>query len=511
MKIREALRMRAEGLNNSQIASNSTVNCARSTVVELFKRSDHRKITYASSQNLSDRELEALLYPRKQLAKPPRQALDEAYWIKRTAESGKTIMDIWQEEYLEQGMHSLSYGQFCHRLKQWQDKNNPELNYPKQRKAGEVMETDWCGDKIAVLYCQETRSFQTVHFFVAVLGFSQKIFARAYLDERQAAWINAHTKALEFYGAVPLVVKPDNTKTAILKPHRYEADKNPAFARWAAHYGIAIIPARAAKPKDKDRVEDAVGWFEKKVLPKLKEQIFFDLAELNRSILIELKKLNNKPYQKRPGNRADIYQEVDLPAMRPLPAHAFENPDIRWVSASRKDYHVHFDGHQYSVPYQLAGEKFLLSATGTAVELLYDNKRIALHHRCYARNQLYITDPHHMPEKHHVQHEVDGMTGETYRQLAAGIGPHTKEVMAALLAKAEVEQEAYTACLGVLRLARDHSPFQLEKACQTACRLGIHTYRHIKELIAQEEHESKPSNAQQSHANIRGGKYYTGR
>lgn len=511
MKIREALRLRSQGLNNSQIAMCATVNCARSTVVELFKRCAKAGINHENSQNLSDRELEALLYPRKHLARNPKQELNEAYWVKRVAESGKDILTIWEEEYLPQDLHGLSYGQFSYRLKQWREEHSPELDYPKQRKAGEVMETDWCGDQPNILYDKGSRTFSKAHLFVATIGFSQKLFVRAYRDEKQRAWLDAHTRALEYYGGVPKSVKPDNTKTAILKPDRYEAEKNPAFASWAAHYGVAVLPARSGKPKDKDRVEDAVGWVEQKILPKLKEQVFFDLEELNRILLVELKKLNEKPYQNRPCNRSEIFREVDLPAMRPLPAHAFENPEMKWVRASKNGYHVQFDGHRYSVPFQLAGERILLSASSTAVELLYDNKRVALHRRCYARNQLYVTDPKHMPPKHQAQRQTDCMTGDKYLKWAAEIGPHTEKVIATLLSRYVIEEQVYDSCMGILRFSKTYSPFQLELACQKACKLGVGGYRQIKHFLEQPKPETTEERATNLHSNIRGASYYKGR
>lgn len=82
------------------------------------------------------------------------------------------------------------------------------------------MQTDWCGDTLDVIYFTEGQGYITAHFFVATLGFSGKLFARAYPDEKQENWLDAHTRALEFFGAVPLQVVPDNTITAIKKSHR---------------------------------------------------------------------------------------------------------------------------------------------------------------------------------------------------------------------------------------------------------------------------------------------------
>ena len=509
MRIREALRLRAAGHSNVQIAGSRTVACARSTLVELFRRCDNAGITYENSQAISDGELETLLYPRKHMARHPRQELDEAHWLKREAESGKTRMAVWQDEYLPANPEGLSYPRFCTRLKQYQKNTNPKLDYPKQRKAGEVMETDWCGEKPALIYDQETGTFQKTHIFVAALGFSQRIFARAFPDEKQVSWIDGHTKALEYYGALPRIVTPDNTKTAIKQPNRYEPEKNPVFSRWATHYNVAIIPARIKKPKDKDRVEDAVGWVEQAIFPLLKEQVFFSFSELNIALLQEVEKLNDRPYQKRPGSRSEIYLQVDKPAMRPLPAHSFQNPETRWAKVSKNGYHVQFDGRHYSAPFQLAGKEVLLSATGTTVELLYDNRRVALHRRCYAANRLYVTDPAHMPPRHLAQHETDCMTAAKYLDWAGGVGPSTRKVIATLLARYEIQEQAYGSCMGILRLADQHSQIQLESACRRACQQGVSGYRQIRALIEEQAMTIKEDRPANCHTNLRGGQYYT--
>ena len=504
MKIREALRMREEGFNNSQIARSVTVNLARSTVVELFRRCDAHTISYDMAQSMSDTDLEILLYPHKHKPTKSRAALEETVWLDYMATHGVDRQEAW-EAYVQMEPDAVSYPQFCRRLRDYEKLHAPALDYPKRRMPGEIMESDWCGEKAAIVYDRKTESFIAAHFFVTSLGFSTKLFVKAYPNEKQAAWIDGHTSALEYYGALPKIVTPDNTKTAVKKVNRYDPEKNPVFASWGAHYGVGIIPARARKPKDKDRVEDAVGAFTRKILPKLKKQIFFDFHELNIAILLAVEKLNKRPYQKRPGSRTEIFSEVDLPAMRPLPAHRFSSPETKWATISKNGYHVHFDGHEYSAPYQLAGKRVLLVASRTTVELLYDNRRVALHARCYRRDQVYVTDPHHMPERHQAQRQEDVMTGERYLAWARSIGPHTASYIKTLLARSVIEEQSYRACMGILRLAEQHSPFQLERACQQALKIGVGGYQQIKRFILRDEPQEDSIN---QHHNLRGAKYY---
>lgn len=504
MRIREALRMRASGFNNSQIARSVTVQLARSTVVELFRRCDAHKITYEMAKAMSDTELETILYPYKHKPTKDRATLQESVWLEYMATHGVDRQEAW-EAYIRQEPDAVSYPQFCRRLRDYQAIHASGLDYPKRRVPGEIMESDWCGEKPDIVYDPKTDTFQKAHFFVTSIGFSAKLFVKAYPNEKQAAWIDGHTSALEYYGARPKVVAPDNTKTAVKKANRYGPEKNPVFANWGAHYEIGIIPARPYKPKDKDRVENAVGLFTKKILPQLKKQLFFDFHELNIALLLAVEKLNKRPYQKRPGSRAEIFSEVDRPAMRPLPAQRFSSPETRWATVSRNGYHVHFDGHEYSAPYPLAGKRVLLIASGTTIELLYDNRRVALHARCYRRDQVYVTDPNHMPERHRAQLQEDVMTGERYIAWARSLGPHTTAYITTLLARHVIEEQSYRACMGILRMAEQHSPFQLERACQQALKIGVGGYQQIKRFILNDESQNDSIN---QHDNIRGAQYY---
>ena len=52
---------------------------------------------------------------------------------------------------------------------------------------------------------------------------------------------DAHVHALEHWGGVPLLVVPDNTKTGVTKPCRYDPDVNPTYQNFAAHYGFGVF------------------------------------------------------------------------------------------------------------------------------------------------------------------------------------------------------------------------------------------------------------------------------
>ena len=94
--------------------------------------------------------------------------------------------------------------------------------------------------------------------FVSVLGASSYTYAEATRDQQLEAWIQAHIHALEFFGGVPTLAVPDNTKTAVTRACRYDPDLNPTYQEFAVHYGMGVVPARPYKPRDKAKVESGV-------------------------------------------------------------------------------------------------------------------------------------------------------------------------------------------------------------------------------------------------------------
>jgi transposase len=166
----------------------------------------------------------------------------------------------------------------------------------------------------------------------------------------------------------------------------------------AEHYGVAVIPARVRKPKDKAKVEVAVQIVERWILAALRKRTFFSLAELNAAIRELLEKLNNRPFKKLPGSRQSRFLELDKPALKSLPTSPYQF--AQWKKARiAPDYHIELFGHYYSVPYQLVGKELDVRATDTTVECFHKSKRVASHGRSY-RKGGYTTLPEHMPRNH---------------------------------------------------------------------------------------------------------------
>ena len=145
------------------------------------------------------------------------------------------------------------------------------------------------------IYDRDTGGVWQAALFVAALGASSYTWAEVTRDQQMESWLLAHVHALEHWGGVPLLVVPDNTKTGVTRPCRYDPDVNPTYQNFAAHYGFGVLPARPYKPRDKAVVENAVQVAQRWILAALRHRKFSSLAEANQAVGGLLHRINHRP------------------------------------------------------------------------------------------------------------------------------------------------------------------------------------------------------------------------
>ena len=185
-------------------------------------------------------------------------------------------------------------------------------------RAGEKLFVDYCGPTMPVVN-PDTGEVRKAQIFVAVLGALNYTFAIASWSQQLPKWVDAHAQAFEFFGGIPEVVVPDNLKSALSKPQSYEPVINPSYQQMAAYYGTAIVPARSYQPKDKAKAEVGVQIVERWIMARLRHQSFFTLASLNQAIATLLIDLNQRPFKKLPGSRANLFKQRDQPVLETSP------------------------------------------------------------------------------------------------------------------------------------------------------------------------------------------------
>ena len=259
-------------------------------------------------------------------------------------------------------------------------------------------------------------------------------------NDRPISVESAHVRALGYYGAAPSILVPDNPRVGVTKADRYEPVLQRSYEELAPHYNAVVIPARPYKPKDKAKAELTVQIVERWILAKLRHQRFFSLDELNGAIRPLLTELNDRPFQKLPGSRRSVYEALDRPAMRPLPATRYVYAEWKEVRVAF-DYHVDVDEHYYSVPHALVGYEVWARYSATTVEVLHRGQRVASHVRSYQKGK-HTTEGEHMPKSHRAHSE---WTPKRLIDWGLSIGPATGAVVEHLLVSKPHPEQGYRA------------------------------------------------------------------
>lgn len=505
-KIKEVLRLKyTHELSERQIARSCGIS--RSTVAEYLMRTRAAGLGWPLTGELDDAAIEARLFPlrsgKAERGEPP---MPDCEQIHRELQSHKhvTLQLLWQE-YKEAHPDGYQYSQFCELYRRWEKKLDLVLR--GSHRAGEKMFVDYAGQTVPVTD-RDTGEVAQASMFVAVLGASNYTYAEATLNADLESWIGSHVRALEYIGGCPEVLVPDNLKDGVKLPCRYEPDLNPTYQEMAVHYGVAVIPARVRKPKDKAKVEAGVLVCERWILAALRKQTFFSIGELNQAVGELLQKLNNRRFRKMAGTRLQLFEQIDRPALRPLPIERFTFAHWKWTRVTN-DYHVELEQHHYSVPVELVGRKVEIRYTANTVEVIHKGVRVASHIRSSKVGEA-TTIEGHRPESHRRYLEWNWPRLLSW---ATNAGPSTQALAEQVSSSGIHREQVLRCCLGLVRLGDSYGVQRLEAACDRALRLNACSYKSVKSILRTGldrivEAEQTSVRAPVVHDNIRGAGYF---
>lgn len=503
-KFKEVLRLKHEHqLTNRKIAK----SCAMShvTVGKYLALAEKAGITWPLPDDIDDGELEQCLYQkadRPACKKPVMPSME--YLFKELKRKHVTLQLLWYE-YKQDYPEGYQYSYFCEQYQKW--RKGLDISMRQEHLAGEKLFVDYAGQIVPIINPETGKVELEAQIFVATLGASNYSYAEATASQKLPDWIKSHIRALEFFGGVTQILVPDNLKSGVTHPCRYEPDVNPTYTDLANHYGTTVIPARPGKPKDKAKVETSVLVAERWILAALRNHRFFSLAELNKAIAEKLIVFNQRPLQQMKATRQHLFETIDKPALQALPAYRYEFAQWKKVTVNI-DYHVEVDFHYYSVPFQLKGKKLDVSSTATTVTVFHKNRRVASHPKSH-RKYHHTTLPEHMPKSHQKYLE---WTPSRIINWAGKTGPCTQCVVTEIMKRKKHPEQGFRSCLGVMRLGKRYTPERLEKACERAVAIGAYTYKNV-ESILKNGLDRQPMAAPRkshsiSHPNIRGSRYY---
>jgi transposase len=503
-QVHAVLRLKwAVGLSDRQIAHR--LSLSRPTVANYVQRARAAGLSWPLPGGLDATALEQRLFPPPAARGTLRHlAPDWAPGHRELKRKGVTLLLLWQA-YKATRPEGFQYRWFCQAYRTWAAQLDVVMR--QRHRAGEKLCVDYAGQRLEIVNSHSGEIHQA-QVFIAVLGASNYPYAEVTWTQRLPDWIGSHVRTCAAIGGVPEVVVPDNLKSAVHRAHRYEPALNRTYAELAPHYHVAIIPARAARPRDKAKVEVGVQVVERWILARLRHHTFFSLTEAHTAIAALLPELNAPPFKKCPGSRQQLFDTIDRPALRPLPARPYAYAE--WKRARVNiDYHVDIEGHYYSVPYALVKQQLDVRLTTQVVELFHQGKRVASHRRSGHKGR-HSTVAGHMPTAH--RHYAE-WTPQRLIRWATTSGPATSHVVATILESRPHPQHGFRSCLGRMRLGKSYGAERLEAACRRALKIGACSYKSIESMLKRgldqrplpQQPKTTPS---VHHDNIRGPQYY---
>ena len=497
----------ALNLSGTQIAKD--LGCSKSGVNDFLKRFEECKtISFPLPDGITNYGIAELVY-----GKVSGQGIrNETFVLPNYAEvhqqmiSRKNMTLIYQwnrykKKCEKDNLKYYSYRQFCERYGMWCNDNEEDAHF--SHVIAQTMEVDFTG-KTFEMIDRLTGEIMDIVVFVAVLPYSQMIYAEGMVSTKEPQWIQVNNNALKFYGGVPAIVVCDNCKQAVVANDDWiHPTLNKDYADWAEHNGTAIVPAKVRKPKFKSSVENAVGILEKGFFHDLEDRKFFSLEQFNEDLWYKLGLLNHEKMKNKEHSRY-YYWEEERDELMPLPPAPYEYMERKEAKVS-SDFHIRFDNAYYSVDKAYKHQKVSVRASTTTVKIYARNGKYICEHQRATRKGQWCTNPEHLPKSYNDFREWNA---EFFISKAMTIGPNTVDVIKTVLHSREQEVQTYRLCLGIIGFAKKYSREALEECCRQAIKAGKPNYTFIKNSIpVVAEDFVAPDNRMKINANRNKGAY----
>ncbi len=455
-------------------------------------------------------EVVAIFYPEASIRRKKIPLPDYNKIHTSISKHSSTLFIEWMD-YKKDNENGYQYTQFCEHYNRFIKENyGDDLSMAVNRMPGEKLFIDWVGDRPKLVFDSNSQALKEAHFFVTSMGVSNMIYVKAYENEKLPNFIDGTKCAIEYLGAVPKYLVPDNLKTAVNKHTKDELIINAAYEDLENHYGTIILPPPSRKPKGKATVERYVQFVEKRIIPKLSKNIYPSFESLNNRLFELIEESNNEYSKKLKAIKKETFEAYDKPAMNPLPQVSFSMVDYKYVSKVPNNYHVEYDGHYYSIPFAYADKSVMIKATFTDVKIVdMNNSLIFKHSRSYKAFPKYITEDSHMPSSHRFYNEINTSNGDELLKRANRIGPNVGKLCKSVMYSFKHEEQSYNSLNGIIHLCDGLSYVMCDEVAKSCLDIGSATYSYFKKaLTATVNSKDKNNNDLPKHNNIRGKDFY---
>jgi transposase len=504
-KIRDVLRLHfASRLSNQQIAD--ALRISKTNVFNTLNRFKESELTWPIPDNVSDPELEAVIY-RKESSTDKEVKLPDFEYIDEELSRPHMTLELLWKEYSHGNPAGLSRSSFYRHYRQY--RKGQSISMKVVHKGGDKVFVDYSGDGLQY-FDRDAGKWVETEFFVSSWGASSYSYAECTESQNGQDWVKSHIRSVQYFGCVPNAFVPDNLKSGVTKANFYEPDINALYGKFAQHYDTAILPARVRKPKDKSVVESNVLHMQRFIFGRLRNRTFFCLADLNQAVWEALELFNDRPMQQYKKSRRERFELLDKPYAKPLPTELFQFTQVKYDVRAAPNYHIEFDKHYYSVPHEIARECVDVYQINNILEIYHDGKHVCRHKK-EPPNYRYTTKDEHMPSKHKF---VKGWSAPWFIDQAHKTGTAMAELVTRVMQNRKHPEQGFRTAMGLLSLSKKYPKERVEKAADRALFFGNLTCKAMKAILDQGLEEQAIAQKQDQHKkallheNIRGQEYY---
>ena len=334
---------------------------------------------------------------------------------------------------------------------------------------GEALLLDW--GKLCTV--TENGRKRTLWAFAAVLGFSRYRMVRLVWSNDVETTLAALQSMLEELGGVPIKTTSDNPKCFALQACRFDPLLNPAYERFAAHYGTVIECLPPADPEKKGKVERLIPY-----IRRLYEAHgeWRGIEESQEYLNHKLRIANDRKHGTTNQRPAQVFAELEKSALKPLPPLAYQLEEFH-IGPVRRDGHVRFRGKYYSLDEVYAGKEVTVLGNKEQVSIFYEGTLVEVHDRVTDPHRSKSTKPQHLrPWKRAMQDD------SLLRFRARKLGPAVEEMVRAIIGRG-LGFIDYRKVWGILSLDKKYTAEQIDKACAAALSINRISYLAVRQLL----------------------------
>jgi hypothetical protein len=403
-----------------------------------------------------------------------RTLLEKKDWIEDCLKAGWRPVTIWEELGSSGTNKRSSFYRFLHRHglydigRHYRKRVVPEIVHDP----GECLQLDW--GKLRSAYDPMTGKNRTLWMFIGVLGYSRFTMVRLVWTNNTTTTLAAIESMFQELGGVPKKITSDNPKCFALEASVYEPLLNPAFERFAAHYGVQIECLPPRDPQKKGKVERQMPYVRRLYEAHGKE--WKGVEESQQYLDKKLEFANQRKHGTTLRKPIEDLLEVEVKELSPLPAVAYEIEECAEAKV-RQDGHVRFANKYYSLEEKYSRESVLCIGNSTTVSIYHKGKLIEVHEKLTDPNRSKQTKSHHLkPWEQSIQ------DGSMYRKRAQKIGPDVDRLVTIILGQGAGFIDTRK-IWGILSLDKKYPAEKINEVCRTAIELESCNYRTVIGLL----------------------------